>query len=411
MPALSKPAASAAAAAAAPDDEPSEPLQCRVCLSEDTESNLVAPCNCAGSQRHIHLDCLRKWQRSVEGEIRARRCNVCDSDFKIRPPRPGLARGFGLFPDGLGRRGFIELSILVIGAATILQYVTSNGVRGSWFLAAGTMAWLGGILWVLGGLVFLLLVLPRMLGMALIVRDGRLALIASVGQPVPGLTAGCILVSTEHIPRGAFARSVVLLLSHGPEGSVGLIVNKPSLHQPEVAVAGALPPPLAHIGGPVSPDARTWLYNTEVHGSTRVVGGIFAAHDGGRHPISTLDDTALNASAAEAEGAGGGIAGAPTQAQTRAETAEAGRRPLICHAFSGCAGWAPRQLDGEVRGGAWVFLNATASFVFPPTVLRQGGGEDADASDDAAARGEGSSARARDGESLHARLLALARGG
>lgn len=37
--------------------------QCRFCLAEGED--LVAPCECRGSQRWVHLSCLRRWQRAV----------------------------------------------------------------------------------------------------------------------------------------------------------------------------------------------------------------------------------------------------------------------------------------------------------------------------------------------------------
>ena len=41
-------------------------LSCRVCLSsENSEENpLISPCACAGSVKHIHLDCLKEWIKS-----------------------------------------------------------------------------------------------------------------------------------------------------------------------------------------------------------------------------------------------------------------------------------------------------------------------------------------------------------
>ena len=36
---------------------------CRVCFSADSSDGnpLICPCNCEGSVKHIHLDCLREW--------------------------------------------------------------------------------------------------------------------------------------------------------------------------------------------------------------------------------------------------------------------------------------------------------------------------------------------------------------
>ena len=70
-------------------------LQCRYCFNNDKEENLVAPCECKGDQKYVHLECLRKWQKSVlisqstHPDQRTNideTCNVCLTKFKIKPP-------------------------------------------------------------------------------------------------------------------------------------------------------------------------------------------------------------------------------------------------------------------------------------------------------------------------------------
>ena len=44
----------------AADDEP----VCRICLDydfKDDKNPMLAPCNCTGTMRHIHFECLRQW--------------------------------------------------------------------------------------------------------------------------------------------------------------------------------------------------------------------------------------------------------------------------------------------------------------------------------------------------------------
>jgi hypothetical protein len=60
--ALSTDSGTAAAAGAADD----EPRICRYCLMEAEDGEqLISPCACRGDQRYVHLECLRRWQRSV----------------------------------------------------------------------------------------------------------------------------------------------------------------------------------------------------------------------------------------------------------------------------------------------------------------------------------------------------------
>lgn len=71
---------------------------CRFCFegSSTSDNSLVAPCNCAGGSRWVHLECLRQWQRQQVrnlGEDQTATysaagytCNVCNSPYLIRPP-------------------------------------------------------------------------------------------------------------------------------------------------------------------------------------------------------------------------------------------------------------------------------------------------------------------------------------
>lgn len=86
---------------------------CRICFlgdgAEEVESGtspttkcnakatrLVSPCRCEGSQKYVHMGCLRKWQRTVQiggpnhpeeltNENRHLICNVCKSAFTLAP--------------------------------------------------------------------------------------------------------------------------------------------------------------------------------------------------------------------------------------------------------------------------------------------------------------------------------------
>lgn len=39
---------------------------CRICLcdDDDQENELICPCNCAGTMKDIHINCLREWLNS-----------------------------------------------------------------------------------------------------------------------------------------------------------------------------------------------------------------------------------------------------------------------------------------------------------------------------------------------------------
>ena len=35
---------------------------CRICLETDHQNNLIAPCDCSGTQKYVHIDCLNQWR-------------------------------------------------------------------------------------------------------------------------------------------------------------------------------------------------------------------------------------------------------------------------------------------------------------------------------------------------------------
>lgn len=65
---------------------------CRFCFQSDEEEDagsgtngLVSPCNCTGTQKYIHLNCLRQWQDATMDE-RRQICGVCKAHFTYAPP-------------------------------------------------------------------------------------------------------------------------------------------------------------------------------------------------------------------------------------------------------------------------------------------------------------------------------------
>jgi putative transcriptional regulator len=173
-------------------------------------------------------------------------------------------------------------------------------------------------------------------------------------EDVPGLLQGKLLVAVPSLLDANFARTVVLLLAHGEQGALGLVLNRPTI----TSVASPLPeweqlasaPAVVFVGGPVS-EGTICLARVSSEVSVPISGYLPL-----RGTLGTVD----------------------------LESSPAGVGPWIgaLRIFAGYAGWGPRQLESEIEEGAWWVLEASDDDVFsddPPNlwkrVLRRQGGK------------------------------------
>src|SRR4051812_34194306 len=135
---------------------------------------------------------------------------------------------------------------------------------------------------------------------------------------------GKLLVAGPTLPDPNFARTVILVLAHGEEGAVGLVLNRPS----ETEVADAVPAfaelgaqdDVVHVGGPVQPGAVLAVAEVEAP--------------------ELLDEVLVGDSV--------GLVTADLDADA---LAGASRRARV---YAGYAGWGPGQLDGELEREDWI---------------------------------------------------------
>lgn len=163
-------------------------------------------------------------------------------------------------------------------------------------------------------------------------------LLASAASPqipkrAPRPAAGVFLVARDEIAGGPFWHSVVLLVSHGPEGTLGVIVNRATDASskdvlPDLETEASAPHPL-YFGGPVTLDGLVFLFRADEapEGAAHVLGDVYFA---GR--IATLKRLLAEKSAVKL--------------------------------FLGHAGWAPGQLDAELVRGSWDLVEADAFTLF-----------------------------------------------
>lgn len=61
--------------------EKEEQFECRICKEDAKAGSLVSPCNCDGSLKYVHKECLLDWVRIRRDP---NRCSVCKANYKCR---------------------------------------------------------------------------------------------------------------------------------------------------------------------------------------------------------------------------------------------------------------------------------------------------------------------------------------
>ena len=152
--------------------------------------------------------------------------------------------------------------------------------------------------------------------------------------------AGRLLVATPVIGDPNFDRTVVLLLDHGDDGALGLVLNRPT----DVDVGESLPqwaalvtdPAVVFVGGPVEQAAAIGL--------GRPTPGSHDREDRPWSPIPLAAD-------------------GPGPLATLDLSADPGPDPRLedVRVFVGYAGWGAGQLKAELDQEAWLVLPAVGS--------------------------------------------------
>lgn len=154
-----------------------------------------------------------------------------------------------------------------------------------------------------------------------------------------GYLAGQLLVATAEMRDPRFIETVIYMVKHGAEGAMGIVINRPIskvaleelLKGIGVESKGAKGEIVIHYGGPVSPEAGFILHSDDVlfEKSTKVKDGI----------AMTTDAKLI-------------------------EAISRGKGPRQSLLAVGYAGWAPGQLEEELKANAWFVVSGDKAFIF-----------------------------------------------
>jgi len=150
---------------------------------------------------------------------------------------------------------------------------------------------------------------------------------------------GQLLVATPEMPDPRFAETVLYMIKHDEHGAVGLVVNRPVARGPiadvlkslGVETEGAGGEITLHYGGPVEPGKGFILHSDDyvLDSTTKIKDGIAV----------TTDSEILRA----------------------LSLGKGPRRSLLA---LGYAGWAPGQLEAEIKANGWFSIPADAELIF-----------------------------------------------
>jgi putative transcriptional regulator len=150
---------------------------------------------------------------------------------------------------------------------------------------------------------------------------------------------GQLLVATTEMNDPRFVESVIYIVNHDSKGTMGLVINRPMAQGPiddllkgfGAEAKGSAREIIIHYGGPVSRRQGFLLHSDDLLLENSII-----TKDG----IAATSDTEIIQAIATGHG------------------------PRQFLFMLGYAGWAPGQLEGELRAKTWVVVPADNSLIF-----------------------------------------------
>lgn len=151
--------------------------------------------------------------------------------------------------------------------------------------------------------------------------------------------AGQLLIATPEMEDPNFFETVIYMVEHNEDGAMGLVINRPLGKGPVADLLKGLGAEsedasgeiILHSGGPVEPQKFFVLHSDDYADKrTNVVGG----------GLAVTADVEIVRAIGQAKG------------------------PLKSIFVLGYAGWAPGQLEAEIRAGAWFSIPVDGKLIF-----------------------------------------------
>ena len=177
------------------------------------------------------------------------------------------------------------------------------------------------------------------LAIAAVLLPTKATLTRSEPAPAHVSLAGQVLIATPSIGDPRFARTVILMVKHDPQGAFGIVINRPVGEAPISRIlnlsgeqaAGFENKVPVFAGGPVQPEQGFVLHSAEYRGA------------------STLD-------------VDGRVALSSSADVLRDIAHDKGPQKKLV--VFGYAGWAPGQLEGELKRDVWYTAPADLKLIF-----------------------------------------------
>jgi len=145
---------------------------------------------------------------------------------------------------------------------------------------------------------------------------------------------GQLLLDSGQLTGSFFARTVILICQHDPEGAFGLVLNRPTGGKVGDALVADLPDSLKeqplYLGGPVQPTAMSFLHADAFLPDANVMANLSLGH--------SLDELL--------------------------DVGESFSTDKKVRLFAGYSGWSPGQLEDEMKRKAWLTHPASVELIF-----------------------------------------------